>query len=72
VNKAGKICLPWQRLLRYRNTKLRSFIHSSANPDNLVKSGPVAFEIIVMRKIESLKNKKTDADCIARHASLLS
>ena len=56
--KTNKIWLPRQCLLRDQKTNFRLIIHShsSANPENLAKIGPVDFEIIGRQ--ESLKNKK--------------
>ena len=64
--KAKGNWLPWQPPLRDRKT---NFIcsHSSTNPENLVKIGPVDFETIGV--IEIVENKKkTAAEYVAHRA----
>jgi len=48
VDKTNKDCFPWQSPLRDGKTNFRLIIysHSSINPENLAKVGPVDFEII--------------------------
>jgi len=57
ANKTSKNWLPRQRPLRDRNIDNRPFIgsHSSTNPANLVKIGPVDVEIVSLTEIG--KNK---------------
>jgi len=65
LTKAKENWLPWQPPLRDRKP---NFIcsHSSTNPENLVKIGPVDFETIGV--IEIVENKKTAAEYVARRA----
>jgi len=56
-HKINKNRLPQQRPLSGRKTNFRLIIysHSSANPENLAKTGPVDFEIIGPTRIVKRK-----------------
>ena len=65
INSVDLTCknwLPWQHTSRDQNTNLRSFIysHTSTNPENLVKIGPVDVKISDLTEIaeKEINNKQ--------------